>query len=85
MKIYEVFKKIRKNGNDSVANGLMKSVNHFENMVNVDGGKYWDAFIKGYSRCLLNLGYINYEDVETINEFLFEKYVSNVKGGDKPE
>lgn len=84
MKIDDVFEKIKKH-DEKTLYGLKYAINYFESMVNVDGGKYWDAFIKGYSRCLLNLGYINYEDVETIDKYLFEKYVSNVKGGDKPE
>lgn len=84
MKIDDVVEKIKKCCNEDVANGFMESVNYFED-ININGGTYWDAYIKGYSRCLLNLGCINYEDVETINEFLFEKYVRNVKGGDKPE
>lgn len=79
IKIDGIIEKIKEHGNEETANALKDVIRKYEDMVYIDGGEYWDTFIKGYLRCLLKLGFINDGDVTSIYGFLFEKYVDVIK------
>lgn len=78
-KINEVFEKIANHGNEDVVSGLKDAIRHYEDMVNTEGGAYWDAFIKGYLRCLSKFGVIDDKDTALFYGFLFEIYVDVIK------